>query len=191
MRRFEAIQKIMETVTDEIVVCNLGHPSQELFAIKDRPKNFYMLGSMGLASSIGLGLAMSLSKKVIVIEGDGSVLMNLGTLTTIWANQPKNYILIIIDNEAYGSTGFQTTFTTKGIMLDKIAKSCNIHKTILVTKEAGIKDVMEKILKSNDGPYCVVIKTEKGMPDNISIIPLDSITIRNRFIRSIKNEDAY
>ena len=185
MRRFEAIQNIMESVTDEIVVCTLGHPPQELFAIKDRPKNFYMLGSMGLASSIGLGLAMSVEKRVIVIEGDGSVLMNLGTLTTIRANQPKNFILIIIDNEAYGSTGFQITFTSKGINLDKISKACNIHKTILITTEAGIKDVMEKILKSNDGPYCVVIKTEKGLPDNIPIIPYDSITIKDRFMRSI------
>jgi len=186
MRRFEAIQNIMESVTDEIVVCNLGHPSQELFAIKDRPKNFYMLGSMGMASSIGLGLAMSINEKIIVIEGDGSVLMNLGTLTTIIVNQPKNYILVIIDNEAYGSTGFQTTFTSKGINLDKIAKACDIHKTILITKEADIKEVMERILKSNDGPYCVVIKTEKGMPDNITIIPFDSITIKDRFIRSIR-----
>jgi sulfopyruvate decarboxylase subunit beta len=134
---------------------------------------------------------MSINKKVVVIEGDGSVLMNLGTLATIRVNQPKNYILIIVDNEAYGSTGFQLTFTSKGINLDQIAKACNIHKTILITKESDIKEAIETILKADDGPYCVVIKTEKGVPDDISIIPCDALTIRDRFIRSIKNEDAY
>ena len=72
MRRYEAIQQIMEVVTNEIVVCNLGHPCQELYAIKDRPKNFYMLGSMGMASSIGLGLALATEQKVVVIDGDGN-----------------------------------------------------------------------------------------------------------------------
>ena len=175
----------METITDEIVVCNIGHPSQELFAIKDRPRNFYMLGSMGLASSIGLGLALCTNEKVIVIDGDGSVLMNMGSLTTIGVNQVKNYILIIVDNESYGSTGFQKTFTSRGINLDKVAKSCNIHKTFMCDQESKIKEIMEKVLKSDDGPYCIVIKAEKGMPDNVSIIPYDSITIRDRFMRSI------
>jgi len=186
MRRFEAIKRIIEVIDNEIVVCNLGHPAQELFAIKDRPQNFYMLGSMGLASSIGLGLALSTNRKVIVLDGDGAVLMNLGTLTTIGFNQPKNYILIIIDSEAYGSTGFQPTFTAYGLRLDHIAKACNIPHTFLITQEAEIKEKLEKVLKANDGPYCMVIKTEKGKPDNLSIIPYDSITIRDRFMRSIK-----
>jgi len=186
MNRFEVIQTVIEPIDDEIVVCNLGHPSQELFSIRDRPQNFYMLGSMGLASSIGLGLALSTTdKKVIVLDGDGSVLMNLGSLSTIGVNQPKNYILIIIDNEAYGSTGFQPTFTSYGLRLDHIAKACNIRKTIFITQEADIRATMERVLESDDGPYCVVIKTEKGMPDNISVIPYDSIAIRDRFMQSI------
>jgi len=185
MRRFEAIQKVMATVRDEMVVCNLGHPSQELFMIKDRPENFYMLGSMGMASSIGLGLALSTNRRVIVIEGDGSVLMNLGTLATIGANQPKNYVLIIIDNEAYGSTGFQPTFTAGGLRLDAVAKACTIQNTFLITQEDVIGSVMEEIAKSDQGPFCVVIKTERGMPDNLSVIPYDAITIRDRFMESV------
>lgn len=186
MRRVEAIQKIMELITDEIVVCNLGHPAQELFIVKDRPQNFYMLGSMGLASSIGLGIALSFNKKVIVIDGDGSVLMNLGSLTTIGVNQPKNYVLVIIDNEAYGSTGFQPTFTSQGLRLDRLAKACNIHKTFSITREEEIIETMKMIVASEDGPYCVVIKTEKGVPDNLPLIPYDSGFIRDRFMKSIK-----
>ena len=186
MRRYEAIQQIMQVITDEIIVCNLGHPSQELFVVKDRPRNFYMLGSMGLVSSVGLGIAMSTKHKVVVIDGDGSVLMNLGTLATIGINQCKNYILVIIDNEAYGSTGFQPTCTSKGINLEQVARACNISSTSLVTKEEAIRETMQKVLKSNDGPHCMVIKTEQGMPDNISIIPYDAITIRDRFVSSIQ-----
>ncbi len=175
----------METTRDELVVCNLGHPSQELFMIKDRPQNFYMLGSMGLASSIGLGLALSTNKRVIVLEGDGSALMNLGALATIGANQPKNYVLIIIDNEAYGSTGFQPTFTSYGLRLDAIAQACNIDNTVLITQEAVITSVMEEIVRSDKGPFCVIIKAEKGMPNDLSIIPYEALTIRDRFMESI------
>jgi len=186
MRRFEAIKKVMETIKDEIVVCNLGHPSQELFMIKDRPENFYMLGSMGLASSIGLGLALSTEKKVVVLEGDGSTLMNLGSLATIGANQPKNYLLVIIDNGAYGSTGFQPTFTAHGLRLDAVAQACTIQNTFFITQEATITPVMEEVLRSDQGPYCVIIKAEKGMPDDLSIIPYEAITIRDRFMESVK-----
>ncbi|MFX1451445.1 MAG: thiamine pyrophosphate-dependent enzyme, partial [Promethearchaeota archaeon] len=112
MRRFQAIHKIVESITNELLVCNLGEPSRELFHIKDRDENFYMLGSMGLASSLAFGIAISTpKKKVWCIDGDGSILMNLGSLTTIANNKPQNLTLIIIDNSSYGSTGDQETYT--------------------------------------------------------------------------------
>lgn len=186
MRRFEAIKRIMETIRDEPVVCNLGHPSQELFMIKDRPQNFYMLGSMGLVSSIGLGLALSTDQKVVVLDGDGSLLMNLGALATIGTNQPTNLILMVIDNGAYGSTGFQPTFTAYGTRLDAVAQACNIRNTFVIKQETAIPTVMEEILRSDKGPFCVIIKAEKGMPDDLSVIPYEAITIRDRFMESIK-----
>lgn len=185
MRRFEAIQRIMECITDEIVVGNIGHPSQELFAVKDRPENFYMLGSMGLASSIGLGLALSTDRTVVVIDGDGATLMNLGSMATIGANKPKNYVLIIVDNGAYGSTGFQPTFTTGGLRLDRIARACAIDQVLAVEDEKHIKPTVRKALDSAEGPCCIVIKTEKGMPDDIAIIPYDALWLRDRFMKRI------
>ena len=84
--RYEAIEDIMSYVDEELVICNIGFPSRELYEINDRSRNFYMIGSMGLASSIGLGLALSKPhEKVIVIDGDGSLLMNMGSLVTIFA----------------------------------------------------------------------------------------------------------
>jgi len=92
MKRIEAIALAAEAAQDQdaLLVCNIGFPSRELFSIKDRPENFYMLGSMGQASSIGLGLALAGSKRrVMVLDGDGSVLMNLGTLATIAHHAPR------------------------------------------------------------------------------------------------------
>ncbi|MGL6298786.1 MAG: thiamine pyrophosphate-dependent enzyme, partial [Methanobacteriaceae archaeon] len=112
MKRFDAIKNIMENITDELIICNIGFPSRELYEIKDRDENFYMLGSMGLASSIGLGLAMAISnnKKVVVFDGDGSLLMNMGSLVTIFNQNPENLVWVVFDNGCYGSTGNQCTY---------------------------------------------------------------------------------
>ena len=90
MIRSEILKEIAPILRNQLVVCNIGIPSQELHAIDDQPTNFYMLGTMGLASSIGLGLALAQPKTVIAIDGDGSVLTNLGTLPTIGNNAPPN-----------------------------------------------------------------------------------------------------
>ncbi len=111
MKRRDAITEIMKSVDDEIIVCNIGFPSRELYDIYDRSENFYMIGSMGLASSIGLGLAISQPEKnIIIIDGDGALLMNMGSLVTINACNPKNLTWIVINNGAYGSTGNQKTY---------------------------------------------------------------------------------
>ena len=107
MKRIEVIKVISKM--EGLIICNLGLPSRELYSFNDKPSCFYMLGSMGMASSIGLGLAIAQKKKVYAIDGDGSILMNLGSLTTIAHHAPHNYCLIIIDNKSYGSTGNQPT----------------------------------------------------------------------------------
>jgi len=192
MTRYQAIQLIMEQVTGEIVVCNLGHPSQELYQVKDRPRNFYMLGTMGLASSIGLGLAMTCRRKIVVIEGEGSVLMNLGTLSTIGANQPDNLCLIIIDNSAYGSTGFQPTFTSRGTDMAKIARSCGIRNTHLCEDAAECGRKIPELLHQSSGPTCIVIETDRGMSGGHPPVPLTSVEIKNRLMESLnegRNEE--
>ena len=98
MIRSEILKDIAPLIRNHLVVCNIGLPSQELHMIDDQPTNFYMLGTMGLSSSIGLGVALAQDKTVISIDGDGSVLTNLGTLPTIANNVAENYILLIIDN---------------------------------------------------------------------------------------------
>jgi sulfopyruvate decarboxylase subunit beta len=176
MKRIEAIALAAEAAAaqDALLVCNIGFPSRELFSVRDRPENFYMLGSMGLASSIGLGLALARpERKVMVLDGDGSVLMNLGTLATIAHYAPHNYLLVILDNGCYGSTGSQPTCTSCGTDL------------ALMAKAAGVEDVRavferKEIINALEGRGIIVVGVEKGNAD-VPIIDLQPDQIINRF----------
>ena len=167
-----------------LVIANIGFPSQELYAIQDSPKNFYMLGSMGLSSSIGLGLAQSTSQKVISIDGDGSVLMNLGTLSTIGNYGPKNYILLLVDNGAYGSTGDQPTHTSGKTDLAGMARAAGVS-SVHVTEQSETKAVLEQCM-ATDGPHVIVAKVEPGSP-KLKPIPMDPGYIRDRFRKEIRH----
>src|SRR3990170_7672781 len=129
MTRYEAIRKVAEIADRDIIVSNLGIPAKELYDIKDRELNFYMLGSMGLVSSIGLGLSMAQKKHVYVIDGDGSLLMNPNALTAIGSYNPGNLSVLAIDNAAYGSTGNQQTCTATNIDLELLAIANGIKET--------------------------------------------------------------
>src|SRR3990167_6269922 len=103
MRRIDAIRHIMERVTDEVVVSSTGMISRELYAVKDRPRNFYMEGSMGCALAIGLGIAVNSRHKVIVISGDAAALMSLGTMVLHKKLNPRNLMHYILDNNCHAS----------------------------------------------------------------------------------------
>jgi thiamine pyrophosphate-dependent acetolactate synthase large subunit-like protein len=109
MKRIDVIKKIMKNVKDEIVISSTGMISRELYATKDRPRNFYMEGSMGCALGIGLGIAINSKHKVIVISGDGAALMSLGTFVLHKKLNPKNLKHYILDNNCHSSTGGQPT----------------------------------------------------------------------------------
>ena len=117
MNRLEATQIVVDHAGDAAIVASLGHPAYDLFAAGDRPRNFYTWGSMGLASSVGLGLALARPDvRVFVLEGDGSLLMNLGSLATIGLLQPANFVLIVMDNEQFATTyrfWFETLYKDK------------------------------------------------------------------------------
>ena len=179
MARYEAIQDIMNYIDDEIVVCNIGFPSRELYEIKDRDKNFYMIGSMGLASSIGFGLALSKpNEDVVVIDGDGSLLMNMGSLVTIFASNPSNLTWIVIDNGAYGSTGNQDTYAQ---VLDLV----EIAKSVGFKNSHDFKDInLKEIIHSEDASF-IVYNTEPGN-STAPIIDLTPIEIKERFMEAIR-----
>jgi sulfopyruvate decarboxylase subunit beta len=177
MKRIEAIALAAEAAAaqDALLISNIGFPSRELFAVHDRPENFYMLGSMGLASSIGLGLALARpERRVMVLDGDGSVLMNLGTLATIAHHAPENYLLVILDNCCYGSTGSQPTCTHLGTDLFALAKAAGIEKVGLVKRAEDMKEAFF-------GQGVVIVKVEAGNA-GVPIISLSPEEILDRFM---------
>ena len=189
MKRIDVIRIILDLTGDSLIISNIGFPSRELYNVSDNPQNFYMLGSMGMASSIGLGLSLSLknkknkSKRVYVIDGDGSILMNLGSLSTIGNYAPSNYYLIIIDNSAHGSTGNQPTHTGGKTNLKEIALGAGIKNVREVFDVDEFKLVLEDCKK---GPLVIIAKTE-AYNEDVPVIPLSPVSIKDRFISYVKN----
>ncbi len=183
MIRSEILKEIAPIIRDHLVVCNIGIPSQELHAIDDQPTNFYMLGTMGLASSIGLGVALAQDKKVISIDGDGSILTNLGTLPTIANNAAGNFILLIVDNGSYGSTGDQPTYAGMKTSLAKVAEACGCENVIECKAEDTGKVLTEAL--AGDEMTIIVSKCESGNA-KMPVITMDPVVIRDRFMKSVQ-----
>ncbi|MCG6903913.1 MAG: sulfopyruvate decarboxylase subunit beta [Rhodobacter sp.] len=183
MIRSEILRDIAPVISDHLVVCNIGLPSQELHMIDDQPSNFYMLGTMGLSSSIGLGLALAQGKKVISIDGDGSVLTNFGTLPTIANNVADNYILLIIDNGSYGSTGDQPTYAGRKTSLAAVATACGCENVVECRAE-DTRAALETAL-AGDRMTIIVAKCESGNI-KVPVITMDPVVIRDRFMKTVQ-----
>ncbi|SFO15357.1 sulfopyruvate decarboxylase subunit beta [Roseovarius lutimaris] len=183
MIRSDVLRDIAPVIRDHLVVCNIGLPSQELHLLDDQPTNFYMLGTMGLSSSIGLGLALAQDKKVISIDGDGSVLTNFGTLPTIANNVADNYILLIIDNGSYGSTGDQPTYAGKKTSLAAVAKACGCEN-VIECQASETKEVLQDALASNKMTV-IVCKCDSGNI-KVPVITMDPVVIRDRFMKAVQ-----
>ena len=157
MHRFSATERLLEHIGDLPVVANLGPTTDELWHAGHRDRNFYTYGSMGLCSSIALGMALSSDEKVISLDGDGSLLMNMGAIATIGRESPKNLIVIVWDNEQWGQTGHQASHTAFGTDLEGVAKGCGIDKTATVSDEEELESALMQALEE-DGPWFIVAK---------------------------------
>jgi len=143
--RKTAITIALEQIeSDDRIISANGFISRDLFSISDTRPDFYMIGSMGLASSIGLGIALKdPGKKVFVFDGDGNILMNLGSLTTIGTLKPKNLIHVVFDNSVHESTGSQPT-NTNFVSIEKITKACNYNHTFTVKTKNNFEKIFVK-----------------------------------------------
>ncbi|ABD54319.1 sulfopyruvate decarboxylase subunit beta [Jannaschia sp. CCS1] len=182
MIRSEILRDIAPILNPHLVVCNIGLPSQELHMIDDNARNFYMLGTMGLSSSIGLGLALAQDKTVISIDGDGSVLTNLGTLPTIANNVADNFILLIIDNGSYGSTGDQPTYAGKLTKLENVAKACGCEN-VVVCDDVDTGKTLQAAIDSKQMTI-IVSKCDSGNI-KLPVITMDPVVIRARFMDAV------
>jgi thiamine pyrophosphate-dependent acetolactate synthase large subunit-like protein len=155
--RATATRLLVARLTTEVVVSNLGQATLDLQRLGDRPLNCYTFGSMGQCSSIGLGIALARPDvRVICLDGDGSLLMNLGSLCTIATLQPRNYALVVWDNRAHVTTGGQATATAHRSSLAALALGAGIERVLEPRDEAELERAYDRIL-AEDGPFVVPV----------------------------------
>jgi phosphonopyruvate decarboxylase len=177
--RFEAIRTAMKEVGDAAVVSANGYPSREAFGAADRPLTFYMIGSMGLASSIALGVALARpARRTVVLDGDGNVLMNLGALANVAALAPRNFVHCVFDNEAYGSTGNQRSASAH-VRLDRVAAAAGYRTVAAATDAEGVAGALRAMLAA-DGPHFLLVKVTREEAD-VPRISHSPHAIRDRF----------
>jgi thiamine pyrophosphate-dependent acetolactate synthase large subunit-like protein len=160
--RTRAIARILEQRQDQLIVTGLGEPCTDVGRLEDRALNFYIGGAMGMAASVGLGLAIAQPKRaVVVVTGDAELMMNIGALATIGVQRPRNLSIIVMDNEEFGETGRQRSHTGLGVDIAAIAKACGIADAITVHEESGLDDIAART-NAMTGPYIAVIKIKPG-----------------------------
>ncbi|MFZ0926101.1 MAG: sulfopyruvate decarboxylase subunit alpha [Halobacteriota archaeon] len=180
MTRYQAIEAAVPYLRGRTVVCNLGVPCKELYALCDQPSNFYMLGSMGLASSIGLGISLYSKGEVVVLDGDGSLLMNPNAMCSIAQEARDNLTVVALDNGTYGSTGDQCTASQK-LDLEFLARGFGIEHT---TKVYTAEDVLTA-LQLQTGPKLIHVVIKPGNA-NVPDLPCSAAEIKGRFMAHLR-----
>lgn len=190
MNRSDLTRRVVAALhEDQAVVGGIGHSNFDLWAAGHRPQNFYMLGSMGSAPAIGLGVALAQpERQVIVLEGDGSLLMQLGSLGTIAASGAKNLTVIVWDNGAYQITGSQKTLTESGVDLVAMARAAGFRYSFWARDEADFEQLFARTQKE-DGPWFIAAHTDSSGPAGVT--DRDPPQIRDRFMRGLGVKGAF
>jgi sulfopyruvate decarboxylase subunit beta len=181
LTRFEILQTAAPFLEDKLVICNIGMPSRELYQIKHQPSNFYMLGSLGLASSIGLGVALFTKRQVVVIDGDGSLLANLGAMATIAQAAPPNLSILAIDNGVHGSTGNQLTATSACVDLSLAVRGLGINRVFRTSKREELQSILSEL---GEGPNFIHTLARAGNAQ-VPTIPRTPLDIKQDFMREV------
>ena len=182
--RREVVAQILKDRGDALVVTGLGSTCWDAAAAGDIARNFYVWGAMGGAAMIGLGLALAQpGQRVLVITGDGEILMGLGALATIAVQKPPNLSVVVIDNERYGETGMQYTHTYYGVDLVGIANAAGFAYSTCVYEQNALQALIPT-LYSNTGPTFAVVKVvARAYP---TVLPArDGTYLKNRFREAV------
>ena len=180
MLRYEAIKIISEYLNEEAVISNIGVPSKELYAAKDRDLNFYMLGSLGQASPIGLGLALKTQRETIVLDGDGSLQMS-NILPVVAEKKPANITIFCLDNGTWGSTGDQPTPYADMTLM---AMSAGVENTVKVHTREELRYALEHLYDGPGARFLHVIVKPGNVPP-VANINLRAVQIKSRFRAAI------
>jgi hypothetical protein len=179
MPRLTALGIALKAVGDDPVAHANGYICRESFSLADRPESFYMIGSMGLAPAIGLGLALTQPRRrAVVFDGDGNLLMNLGILAMVAERRPRNYVHLVFDNEVYGSTGNQASLS-RSVRLDRLAAAAGFASAVAVSEPWALDSALRTALGA-DGPHFLLVKVTAEEAD-VPRIPHTPAVLRDRF----------
>jgi len=169
LQRRNFVTRLMQYRNDALLVSSLGNPTYDLAAAGDKPANFYLWGAMGGASALGLGLAVAQpDRRVVVLLGDGEMMMGLSSLATISALRPANLALVVLDNQAFAETGAQPGLTASGIDLTAIASAAGFSNTMSISADVEL-DEFANMVFSAAGP--VFGKAEIAMSEDAKVFP--------------------
>ena len=187
--RREVVKSILDRRGDALVVTGLGSSCYDC-GVHDHPSTFYLWGAMGAAAMVGLGLALAQpSRRVVVITGDGEMLMGLGSLATIGAQRPDNLSIVIMDNELYAETGMQQTHTGRGVSLAGMAKAASFAVADTIYTEDELGRGIDALYETR-GPVLLDIKlSNKRYPMSIRL--RDGVHIKNRFRENLLGAPAF
>jgi phosphonopyruvate decarboxylase len=181
--RLTALTAARKALGAEPIIHANGYICRESFAVGDRPQNFYMIGSMGLASAIGLGLSLARSERpTVVFDGDGNLLMSLGVLAMVGGLRPRHLVHVVFDNEVYGSTGNQAS-PSRGVRLDRVAAAAGYRSAVAVSDAAAVERAVQRAI-TTDGPHFILAKVTAEEAD-VPRIPFSPAEIRDRFRASV------
>jgi thiamine pyrophosphate-dependent acetolactate synthase large subunit-like protein len=183
MNRYELTCRLVKRLKNEAVIGGIGNTNFDLWSAGQRPENFYMLGSMGLAIPIGLGVALAQpGRRSFVLEGDGSLLMQLGTLGTVAATAPKNLAIVVFDNQMYQITGKQKSLTASTVDLVAMARGAGLEQAEWAKDEAHFEALVERAL-GGAGPWFIGARIDGEKP--VGVTERDPAKIRQRFMDGI------
>jgi thiamine pyrophosphate-dependent acetolactate synthase large subunit-like protein len=179
-----AMRVLLDKRDDLLLVTGLGSTTWDAAAVGDDPRNFYLWGAMGAAALIGFGLAAAQpSHKVLVVTGDGEMLMGLGGLATIGIQRPPNLAIAVFDNARYGETGMQPSHTEAGVDLVGVARACGIRETFDISDEMGVRDFAARVRKSTATLFArIMIRADE--PPRV-LPPRDGVYLKTRFRRAL------
>ncbi len=166
--RREVVKKLLTNRKEAIAIGGLGAPTNDITAAGDHARNFYLWGGMGGAAMIGLGLALAQPKlPVLVITGDGEMLMGIGSLATIGVQKPANLSILVLDNECYGETGGQTSHTASAADLVGVAKSCGIPDSRAISTMAEVEAFATSMQDVSAGPRFASVKIDSASLERV------------------------
>jgi thiamine pyrophosphate-dependent acetolactate synthase large subunit-like protein len=190
LKRRDVVGALLADRGELLVVAGLGAPAWDATQAGDHPLTFPLWGGMGGAAMIGLGLALAQpARKVLVITGDGEMLMGLGSLATVCVTGVKNLSLVVLDNEIYGETGQQKTHTAFGVDLAAAARACGFAVSSLVTQQPDIEPLRHAI-HAGEGPVFAQIKVSADQ-NPLVLPPRDGSYLKNRFREALLGEVAH